>query len=363
MHILKVSLDYPPTVGGIAAHVYELCQAIHAHGHEVSLLTKQNAAYPAPEQMLEGIRIMPMPKRRFGPTYGRTINKQIEKAVARLKPDLIHIHGMRPLEFLKPKSVPIVYTNHTSGFLKRLKKGGYRIPRLKSLFAPVDLFLAPSEELLDIPFDIRAPKRFISNGIVPDRFVRNEDHRIKLRGKLGVQPNEKLAIITRRMVPKNGVIYLAQAMQHLKNRDLKLLFIGDGEENAAITETLEAHFPERYFMLGAMQHREIVPYYSAADLSILPSLMEATSISCLEAMAAALPIVCSNVGGLPFLVRDGENGFLSRAADPKNLADCLDKLLSANMEAMGAASRRAVDERFSWLKIAERTIDTYKKLP
>jgi glycosyltransferase involved in cell wall biosynthesis len=286
--------------------------------------------------MLEGIRIMPMPKRRFGPTYGRTINKQIEKAVARLKPDLIHIHGMRPLEFLKPKSVPIVYTNHTSGFLKRLKKGGYRIPRLKRLFAPADLFLAPSEELLDMPFDIRAPKRFISNGIVPDRFVRNQDDRLRLRQQLQLAETDKLAIITRRMVEKNGVIYLARAMRHMKNRSLKLLFIGDGPEQEAIKVELDTHFAGHYTMLGAMSHAEIVPFYSAADLSILPSLMEATSISCLEAMAAGLPIICSNVGGLPFLVEDGVNGFLAEPADAQSLAHCLEQATWLDdMEAMG----------------------------
>jgi D-inositol-3-phosphate glycosyltransferase len=90
--------------------------------------------------------------------------------------------------------------------------------------------------------------------------------------------------------------------------------------------------------------------------------MEATSISCLEAMAASLPIICSEVGGLPFLVQDGVNGYLSRPADPISLAACLDQLLSGDMQAMGAASRQAVDEKFSWLKIAEQTIAAYRKL-
>ena len=305
---------------------------------------------------------MPMPKRRFGPTYGRTIDKQIEKAVARLQPDLIHIHGMRPLEFLKPKSVPIVYTNHTSGFLKRLKKGGYRIPRLKRLFAPADLFLAPSQELLDLPFDIRAPKRFISNGIVPDRFIRDQDDRYRLRKQLQVAETDNLAIVTRRMVEKNGVIYLARAMHRMKNRSLRLLLIGDGPEQNAVKAELDANFSGRYIMLGALSHAEIVPYYSAADLSILPSLMEATSISCLEAMAAGLPIVCTHVGGLPVLVKDGINGFLAKPADPLSLAHCLERLLAGNMEAMGRASRRAVDEEFSWAKIASRTLNAYRQI-
>lgn len=360
MHVLTVSLDYPPNIGGIAAHVYELCQALSGLDHEVSLLTKNYDVYADAEQKIDGIRILPMPKRRFGPTYGLTINRQIEKAVNRLKPDLIHIHGMRPLEFLTPKSVPIIYTNHTSGYLKRVAKGGYRIRKLRRLFKLPDLFLAPSEELLEIPFDIRAPKKFISNGIVPDRFVPDAGIRKRLRAELGLDDTHNLAIVTRRMVEKNGLIYLAEATRHLEDQTLRLLFIGDGPEQNKVRDILEQYFSGRYFMLGAMQHGDIVPYYSAADLSILPSLMEATSISCLEAMAAALPIVCTNVGGLPFLVEDGVNGYLAQPADPASLAKCLDKLLAGDLEAFGAASRRAVDENFSWQKIAEQTLEAYK---
>ena len=360
MHVLTVSLDYPPSVGGIAAHVFELCQALSNMGHEVSLLTKNYAVYPKAEQMVDGIRVAPMPQRIFGPTYGMTINRQIDKAVKRLKPDLIHIHGMRPLEFLKPKSVPIVYTNHTSGFLKRLAKGGYRIAKLQRLFKTPDLFLAPSEELLEIPFDIRASKKFISNGIVPDRFIPNPDDRKRIRSELGLGDMDRLAIVTRRMVEKNGLIYLAHAMRHLTNPNLRLLFIGDGPEQNQVRDVLDRHFSGRYFMLGAMHHGDIVPYYSAADLSILPSLMEATSISCLEAMAAELPIICTNVGGLPFLVEDGVNGHLAEPADAASLAECIEKLLAGDLKVFGAASRRAIDEKFSWQKIAEQTIEAYK---
>jgi len=362
MHVLTVSLDYPPNIGGIAAHVYELSQALKSLGHEVSLLTKNYDLYPQQEQIVDGIRIMPMPRRLFGPTYGLTINRQIDKAVNRLKPDIIHIHGMRPLEFLRPKSVPIVYTNHTSGFLKRLTKGGYRIGKLKRLFKSPDLFLAPSEELLEIPFDIRAPKKFISNGIVPDRFIPNADDRRRIRAKLKLNDAHRLAIVTRRMVEKNGLIFLAEATRHLKNQDLRLLLIGDGPEQDKVREVLEQHFSGRYFMMGAMQHGEIVPYYSAADLSILPSLMEATSISCLEAMASELPIVCTNVGGLPFLVKDGENGYLAKPANAEDLARCLDKLLDGYLRGFGLESRRAVEENFSWTIIAEQTADAYGKI-
>ena len=331
-------------------------------GHEVTILTKKHVDYANPTQMIDGVRVIPLPPRFFGPTYGRAINRAIDRAIQETHAEIVHLHGMRPLEFLKPKPVQIIYTNHTSGFLKRLKKGGYRIARMKSLFAPVDMFLAPSEELLELPFDIRADKKFISNGIVPERFIRNQSQRQLLRAKLGLAETDRLAIVTRRLVDKNGVIHLARATQYIKDKNLKLLFIGDGPERADIAETLERHFTGRFTMLGAMQHNEIVPYYSAADLSILPSLMEATSISCLEAMAAGLPIICSAVGGLPFLVQDGVNGFLSQPAEPESLAACLDRLLSADMTSMGAASRQAVEEKFSWEAIATQTIAAYEQV-
>lgn len=362
MHILTVSLDYPPTPGGISAHVYELCTMMTQLGHGVTVLTKRASADQKEDEIREGIRILTLPPRLFGPLYGRTINKHIDRAMALTKTDIIHIHGMRPLEFLQPKAVPIVYTNHTSGFLKRLQKGGYRIARLKSLFKTPDLFLAPSEELLQIPFDIRAPRIFIANGIAPERFVHNREARIRLRAKLALDNTDKLAIVTRRLVEKNGVIYLARAMQHIKNSHLRLLLIGDGPERNAVSTTLKNHFADRFTMLGAMQHNEIVPYYSAADLSILPSLMEATSISCLEAMAAGLPIVASAVGGLPFLVSDGITGHLAAPAEPRDLAAKIDAVLTGDMAAMGKASRHMVEEKFAWKKITEQTLAAYERV-
>ena len=75
-------------------------------------------------------------------------------------------------------------------------------------------------------------------------------------------------------------------------------------------KTIEENFKDWFILLGSKKHHEIIDYYSASDLSILPSLMEATSISGLEAMAASLPLVGTRVGGIPVLIQDGINGYL-----------------------------------------------------
>ena len=362
MNILMVSLDYPPTVGGITAHVYELSQALKKIGCNVSIATKFVDKSQKEFETVDEIDIYRFDLKYIGLAYGYQINKFLKKLVKENHFDIIHIHGMRPLEFYNIKDIPLVYTNHTSGYLKRIKKGGYRIPVLKRLFAKPKLFLAPSEELLDIPFDIMAKKVFISNGVISDKFTRNEKVRSELRNILDVKDDEVLAIITRRMVWKNGVKYLAQATKYIKNNKLKLLFIGDGEDFEEVKKILEENFQNRFILLGSKNHDEIINYYSASDLSILPSLMEATSISGLEAMAASLPLVGTNVGGIPVLIKDGVNGYLCEPENPKDLAEKIDKLLDNDYVQMGKRSKEFVDKSFDWLKIAEHTLQEYKEL-
>jgi len=357
-----VSLDYIPTVGGITAHVHEISKALTSIGCKVSVATKFVNNEQKEFETLENIDIYRFDLKYFGLTYGYQINRFLKKLTNQHKFDIIHIHGMRPLEFYNIKSIPLAYTNHTSGFLKRIKKGGYRLSILKRLFRKPDLFLAPSQELLEVPFSIRAKKKFISNGVISDKFSRNKDVRKSLRAALNIADDEKLAIVTRRMVWKNGVSYLAKATQYIKNSKLKLLFIGDGEEFNSIKEVLEKNFTDRYILLGAKKHHEIIDYYSAADFSILPSLMEATSISGLEAMAASLPLVGTDVGGIPVILKDGINGYLCKSADEKDLALAIDKLLNSNLEEMGKQSKRMVDEDFDWITIAKQTLKQYETI-
>ena len=360
MNVLMISMDYPPSVGGIAAHVYELSNALKTIGCTVSIATLKLNNEQKDEEIIDGIKIYRFNLKYIGFFYGLQINNFVKNLLINNAFDIIHIHGIRPLEFYNIKNIPLVYTNHTSGYLKRIKKGGYRIFLLKRLFSKPKLFLAPSDELLNVPFEFSAKKVFISNGVISDKFTRNIEVRKKLRDELGIKDNERLGIVTRRMVWKNGVYFLALATKYIKNQHLKLLFIGDGEQYEEVKSILEKNFKNRYILLGSKKHNEIIDYYSAADLSILPSLMEATSISGLEAMAASLPLVGTNVGGIPVIIKDGENGFLCEKENPQDLALKIDKLLDNDIVQMGNKSKKMVDVHFDWIEIAKETLNEYK---
>jgi len=355
-----VSLDFLPTVGGITAHVYELSLSLIKNGCKVSIITKHTKETTKDYENIEGIEVYRMNLHFVGVTYGIQINYFIKQKLPIIKPDIIHIHGMRPLEFYNIKSIPLVYTNHTSGYLKRIQKGGYRIALLKKLFKKPALFLAPSKELLEVPFEVSAKKVYIPNGVISEKLKRNEDARLKIRKELGLNTNDILAIVTRRLVQKNGVKYLSLASQYIQNSHLKLLIIGDGEEFNEIKTNLEIYFKNRFFMLGSKKHHEIIDYYSASDFSILPSLMEATSISGLEAMGASLPLIGTRVGGIPELIKEGVNGYLCEPKSPHDLAEKINLLLKQDFEAMGKKSYEIVIKDFDWDVIAKATIKEYQ---
>lgn len=362
MNILMISLDYPPVPGGISAHVHELARAFDASGNRVAIITRRRRKQPE-RATNNGVAVYRLSLRYMALLYGLQIRKYVRSLLPELRPDIIHIHGMAPLEWYNINHIPLVYTNHTSGYLRRIKKGGRRrMAMLKDHFHKVDLFLAPSQELLHIPFDIPAPRLFIPNGVDASKFVFTAKERTEVREELGIGRDELTAIITRRLVDKNGVIHLARATRLLKNQNLRFIIIGDGPERGAVESEFAATCGRRAIFLGNRTHEEIVRYYSAADFSILPSLMEATSISGLEAMASSLPLVGTNVGGIPDLIRAGVNGYLCRPADPADLAAKIDLLLSSDLRTFGRSSRAMVERSFDWQKIAETTLKAYNSI-
>ncbi len=360
MRILLVSMDFPPTVGGIAAHVYELARALVARGQEVAVLTRAQRGAARPERV-DGIRIFELRLRLAKPFYGWQIERALSRTVAAFQPALIHVHGLGPLKSYRRRPVPLVYTNHTSGYLQRVARASRRQQALLArLFDLPDLFLAPSQELLATPCPIRAAKRYIPNGVDAARYRHDPAARLRLRAELGFADADRVAILTRRLVAKNGVIHLANAAALVEDPRFRLLLIGDGPEAAAIRAVLEQGFAGRYRMLGALTHEAILPYYSAADVAILPSLMEATSISGLEAMACCLPLVGTRVGGIPDLIEEGVTGWLCAPAEPAALAQAISLALAADLSAFGQKARARVEAKFAWPEIARQTLAAYR---
>ena len=119
---------------------------------------------------------------------------------------------------------------------------------------------------------------------------------------------------------------------------------------------------ERFHFMGGV--RDIPKYLSAADIFVLPSRSEGFSNAIIEAMAASLPVVATDVGGNTEAVRDGFNGYVIPPEDPAALADALRRLLlhPAQARRMGAAGREIVAAQFTTEAMMIRTVAAYKAL-
>ena len=153
---------------------------------------------------------------------------------------------------------------------------------------------------------------------------------------------------------------LVRAAARLEPGAVAVQIAGDGPDRPALeAEIARLAAGDRVELLG--ERADVPELLAAADVFVLPSLSEGMPISVLEAMAAGLPVVASDVGGVGELVRDGETGALVGAGDPAALADALARLASslAAPARQGKAGRRRVETDFSPAAFRAAHLDAY----
>lgn len=364
MRIGLVSADFWPNVGGVAAHVVELGRELVRQGHEVHVVTRPLEEPAHLEAEPFGMCVHRPLLARLRPFDGWSLRRWLREFLTRTPLDLLHVHGLRPLPATRRLPVPVVFTNHTSGFLQRIERGRWARQRVAQRMRHVDLILAPSEELAEatLTLGLDVPVRYIPNGVDPVRF---SPGRTAIRGRLGVSEMDVMVLLARRLVAKNGVRVLAEAARGFIRTGVRLVLAGDGPERAAVEQILrrDGVHPSAVF-LGSVPNADMPDLYRAADVSVLPSFLEATSITGLESMSTGLPLVGTNVGGIPALIDDGQTGLLVPPGDPPALAAAIRRLCDSPAERarLGAAARRRVVDEFAWSVITARTVQMYQRV-
>lgn len=184
---------------------------------------------------------------------------------------------------------------------------------------------------------------------------------------------KKLIFSSGRMVERKGFIYLIRAMPTIlkKHPDAILIIGGDGPERERLEkEVKRLNLEGKVIMPGFISEKEFPMHMKAAEVFVLPSIVdkrggtEGSATILLEAMACGTPVVGTNVGGIPYGVKDGIGGFLVEPENPEALAEKIIFLLSNPKvkEEMGVQARRYVEENFDWIKIADRYIEIFKEL-
>lgn len=210
-----------------------------------------------------------------------------------------------------------------------------------------------------------AGERALASAVGADR-VLLIDNGVDCTKYLPVQPSlgPPRVLYVGLLTPRKGVLDLLEASKILRAEgvDHELLLLGGTpDEGPAAAEPILAAARGNATLLGTRPPVEMPAVYAAADVFCLPSWWEAMPLSVLEAMAASLPVVATDVGDVGRLVADGETGYVVPAKSPEALADALRTVLidPELRRRIGDAARRRAQEHFSSQVTARRVSDLY----
>jgi len=363
MNILMVSNEFAPSIGGVQTHVLELSRAMVRQGHHVYVLTRHRDKSALKNERLDGIHVKRVSLAKNHLLYDWQLTRYMKKLIADHHIDVVHVHGMRPLSACRSLKELTVFTNHTSSFLKRAKQGDRANAKMAQQLSVSPIVLAPSEELAERTRETgyNGQVQFVSNGVDIAKFYPGKS---TLRQQLKIPETAFVAVLARRLVEKNGVLYLAKALAQINDPNFHLIVAGDGADRDQFESIIQmTPCADRVHMLGYVANEDMADIYRSGDVSILPSLMEATSIAGLEAMACGLAMIGTRVGGIPVIIADGESGLLVDSMSSDGLAGAMNTLLADREKArtMGGESFKRAKDNFSWDKISDQTVKLYKE--
>ena len=374
--------EFPPRIiGGISTHVYHLSRALVEKGTPVRVITCDFPNAPA-EEIIDGVSVSRVDSGRVPESnfllWIYHLNSQMISKTTELfeteRFDLIHAHdwvvGRAAVELKNRLGLPLISTIHAT----EIGRGGsldgeYRrkvrdIERL--LVEQSDGIICCSNYMLDhIQYVLGAVKtkiRVIPNGVEASRFNNGRQPQLI---PTGVSEDRKTILYVGRIVREKGIFTLLDAFEKLRKqgKDVSLVLVGEGplKEDLA-KEVLRRKLNDRVKLAGFVDEKKLVSLYNSSDAFVLPSHYEPFGMVALEAMASRVPVVVSDVGGLSEIVEDGITGVKVPASNPSTLAEGILRVLEDRelSEQLKENAYRAVQERYRWDMIAEKTIEAYR---
>ena len=355
-------------MGGQERVALDLGVGQQARGHRVLAvsLAEGTVGPLADEFRAHGIDVETRTKwpRRIGVDV--TLPARLAALFRRRRIDVVHTHNPQPLIYGAPAGklagCATVHTRHGDTPDPRLRK---TLSRVCAAFA--DAYVAVSEETASSARQGRfvddRKLQVIRNGIDLSRFDPARPARAEVRRELGIAEDAFVVGTVGRVVSDKHHALLVEAMRPLCARGAQLVVVGDGELLPALRAEVAA-LPERaaYHLLGT--RRDAPRLMAAFDVFCMSSRNEGLPLVILEAMASALPIVSTAVGGIPNVVTDGESGLLVRSDDREALGAALARLRDDRALAgrLAAAGRALALREYSSEVMVDRYLAVYARL-
>ncbi len=384
--------------GGMNVYVRELSRELGRRGKSVDVFTRFQDEYTDQIQELgQGARVIHLPAGPRAPYDKYALINHVDEFAHHIIQfarregihyDLIHAHywlsGLVAARLKQEWGVPVVQMFHTLGQLKnRVAKSeaerelDVRIEvETRAMHQADRLIAATPVEKAQMVWCYGADADKIE--VVPagvDTGLFHPRDRAQVREALGLPGlDTPILLFVGRIERLKGLDTLLESVAVVSRtcagRNLKVLIVGGGspdlreEENAELRRIVELHHDLNLYdqveFVGSKPQEMLPLYYSAADITVMPSHYESFGLVAVESMASGTPVIASNVGGLAYTVKDGETGFLVPEENHFALAERVHLLLKNPQLRLHMGEQAAQHARqYSWKNIATKIIDLY----
>jgi glycosyltransferase involved in cell wall biosynthesis len=350
-------------VGGPAIHAVLTAKGLDPRRFRTVLVTgsiepdEGDMSYLLAENGVEGVVSIPSLGREIRPLRDLRAAWQIYRLLQRERPEVVHTHKAKAgvigrLAALASGTPVRVHTFHghvLSGYFGRWKSNAFTaIERM--LARTTSRLITPSARLADdlaTTYRVAPREHFqvIPLGFDLSPFEKCEVHRGKLRAELGLDSTVKLVAIIGRMVPvkDHGTFVAAAQLIAQRRPDVHFVFVGRGAQEASIRADVRRRGLEaRSHFLGWRHDLPVI--YADLDVAALSSVNEGTPVSIIEAIASGLPVVATEVGGVPDVLRNGARGALVPPRDPQAMAAAIERAFSPEARAQARTMRTQMEE-------------------
>jgi glycosyltransferase involved in cell wall biosynthesis len=343
-------------IGGQERLVVHLSRELAARGHEPAIVSLSLGGEVRAE-----ISDVPVYDATRADGADASLVARLAALLLRLRADVVHTHNPAPMLYAIPAALLArvgrrVHTKH-----------GANVYRPRALWAArglaraLDALVAVSPETAESARIKERPRKqslhIIPNGIPLAAFGPDADARARLRAELGIPPSAFVVGSVGRLAREKNYPLLVRAIGPLLSEQLRLVLVGSGDDRAEIERNVPSACAQ-FVVLTGLRH-DIPSLLASFDLFALSSRTEGLPLAIPEAMASALPVVATAVGGIPSAVPAG-CGMLVPSGDAPALRAALDALARdpARTRAMGESARHHALAVFS----IERMADAYERI-
>lgn len=367
MRIAMFTETFLPKIDGVVTRIVRTLEQLHELGHEVLVF-----APGSPPDEAAGHRVVRVPSVPFRPWYPELFlglpRPRIGREIDRFHPDVVHvvnpvILGLWGTMVARQRGLPLLASYHTdiTQYAKHLKLP-FLSPIsdrfLRDVHNQAHVNLCTSSQMVNSARGLGIDRVRLWPKAVDTELYRPSRRSEAMRNRLsGGEPDKPLMLYVGRVSFEKRIDWLYAPVTQIPN--VRLAIVGSGPAE----QQIKAQFKDTPTVFtGYLSGTELAEAYASADVLAFPSDTETLGFVAMEAMACGVPAVGARAGGVPDVIRHGENGLLFTPGDLGDLTEQLRYLLDApHIRARLGRQARADMERFGWRAATEAVVRYYEK--